>query len=56
VDDKKVGITPVVKAEVTPGRHHVIAVEILTGKRKALTADVTQGEERRVRFAFQPVQ
>ncbi len=56
VDDKKVGITPVVKAEVLPGRHHVIAVEILTGKRKALTADVTQGEERRVRFAFQPVQ
>ena len=56
VDDKKVGITPVVKAEVSPGRHHVIAVEILTGKRKALTADVTQGEERRVRFVFQPVQ
>lgn len=56
VDDKKVGITPVVKAEVAPGRHHVIAVEILTGKRKALTADVTQGEERRVRFVFQPVQ
>ena len=56
VDDKKVGITPVVKTEVSPGRHHVIAVEILTGKRKALTADVTQGEERRVRFVFQPVQ
>lgn len=56
VDDRKVGITPVVKAQVTPGRHRVLAVEVETGKRKALTADVNQGEERRVRFAFQPVQ
>ena len=56
VDDRKVGITPVVKAEVVPGRHRVLAVEVETGKRKAATADVQQGEERRVRFAFQPVQ
>ncbi len=56
VDDRKVGITPVVKAQVVPGRHRVLAVEVETGKRKALTADVQQGEERRVRFAFQPVQ
>jgi hypothetical protein len=56
VDDRKVGITPVVKAQVSPGRHRVLAVEVETGKRKALTADVNQGEERRVRFAFQAVQ
>ena len=56
VDDRKVGITPIVKIEVSPGRHRVLAVEVETGKRKALTADVAQGEERRVRFAFQPVQ
>jgi hypothetical protein len=56
VDDRKVGITPIVKIEVTPGRHRVLAVEVETGKRKAQTADVTQGEERAVRFAFQPVQ
>ena len=56
VDDRKVGITPVVKAQVVPGRHRVLAVEVETGKRKAATADVQQGEERRVRFAFQPVQ
>jgi hypothetical protein len=34
----------------------VLAVEVDTGKRHALTADVAQGEERTVRFAFQPVQ
>lgn len=56
VDDRRVGITPVIKTEVTPGRHHVLAVEVDTGKRHALTADVAQGEERTVRFAFQPVQ
>ena len=56
VDDRKVGITPVIKAQVVPGRHRVLAVEVETGKRKADTADVQQGEERRVRFAFQPVQ
>ena len=56
VDDRKVGITPIVKSEVVPGRHRVLAVEVETGKRKAATADVQQGEERRVRFAFQPVQ
>jgi len=56
VDDRKVGITPIVKIEVTPGRHRVLAVEVETGKRKAQTADVAQGEERPVRFAFQPVQ
>jgi len=56
VDDRKVGITPIVKIEVTPGRHRVLAVEVETGKRKAQTADVAQGEERPVRFAFKPVQ
>jgi len=56
VDDRKVGITPVIKAEVMPGAHRVLAVEVETGKRKAVTADVERGAERRVRFAFQPVQ
>jgi len=56
VDDRKVGITPVVMAQVTPGRHRVLAVEVETGKRKALTADVQQGDERRVSFRFKPVQ
>jgi hypothetical protein len=56
VDDKKVGTTPVIKEEVLPGSHRVLAVEVETGKRKAVTADVERGAERRVRFAFQPVQ
>ena len=56
VDDRKVGFTPVIKAEVMPGAHRVLAVEVETGKRKAVTADVERGAERRVRFAFQPVQ
>jgi len=56
VDDRKVGVTPVVKTEVTPGGHRVLAVEVETGKRKAVTASVQRGEERRVQFLFQPVQ
>jgi hypothetical protein len=56
VDDRKVGVTPVVRTEVTPGGHRVLAVEVETGKRKALTASVKRGEERRVQFGFQPVQ
>ena len=56
VDDRKVGVTPVVKTEVTPGGHRVLAVEVETGKRKAATASVQRGEERRIQFIFQPVQ
>jgi hypothetical protein len=56
VDDRKVGITPIIKAEVLPGAHRVLAVEVETGKRKAVTADVERGGERRVGFTFQPVQ
>jgi len=56
VDDRIIGITPLRMAEVSPGPHRVLAVEVETGKRKAVTADVERGSERRVRFAFQPVQ
>ena len=56
VDDRKIGITPVIQTEVSVGNHRVLAVEVETGKRKAVTADVVRGGERRVRFTFQPVQ
>lgn len=56
VDDRIIGVTPLRMTEVTPGPHRVLAVEVETGKRKAVTADVERGNERRVRFAFQPVQ
>ena len=56
VGDQMVGITPIVKSEVRPGAHRIMAIEIETGKRKAVTAEVERGAERRVRFAFQPVQ
>ena len=56
VGDQMVGITPIVKSRVRPGSHRIMAIEIETGKRKAVTAEVERGAERRVRFAFQPVQ
>ena len=56
VGDQMVGITPIVKSQVRPGSHRIMAIEIETGKRKAVTAEVERGAERRVRFAFQPVQ
>lgn len=56
VGDQMLGSTPIVKSQVRPGSHRIMAIEIETGKRKAVTADVERGAERRVRFAFQPVQ
>ena len=56
VGDRMIGVTPIVKSEVRPGSHRIMVIEIETGKRKAATAEVDRGSERRVSFKFRPVQ